>query len=346
MHQLSKHVKENYTSTRYFVQEGIWCHFHPKHFINVLLIHHMEQNKEKEIANIASLMREGLTGDCLLRCTIETGKSETDNSITTHDISDIFKPFTKSDGTTITPQVIIIDGAPGMGKTTLSKEIAYRWANSQLLSGTKLVFFVYLRDPETRRIVDLPNFIHYFYNFDKSATEFSKQCASILINRSNDDITIILDGYDEYLNSSDNFITSSIVNRKIFAKCKLIITSRPTATDRLQHIGDIRVEVMGFTDDSKREYIEQELKYCSSKVEKLHSYLKSNTAINSICYIPMIMTILVCIFKQTEDLPSDRTELYEKFITLAIFRYVESIKCPKPKKLHLECLPPLYQDSR
>ena len=342
MLQISDHVKANYINTRYITQEGIWCNLYPKHFVNVLLIHYMKQSREKEIVDIAALMREGLVGNTYK--SFHFGKIHCDNVLQTYALSDIFKPFTKSDGTSIAPQVIIIDGAPGMGKTTLSKEIAYRWAKSQLLNDTKLVFFVYLRDPNLQKVLNLENFIHYFYNFDAAATEFSKKCADILINRSNDDITIILDGYDEYFDASGNSFLTHIMNRRVFPQCKLIITSRPIATNKLHYLGDIRVEVMGFIDDNKRVYVKQELHNHPDKMEKLLFFLDNNTTINSICYIPMIMTILVCIFKETEELPSDLTELYEKFITLVIFRYVEKLTdFHTPKVLSLTGLPELLK---
>ena len=308
----------------------------------MLLIHHLEQSKEKEILEIAALMREGLSDTYQLS---HFNEAQCYRSLKTHNISDIFKPFEQSDGTTIAPQVIIIDGAPGMGKTTLSKEIAYQWATSSLLDDTKLLFFLYLRDPDIKKICDMQSFVHYFYNFDKAATIPSENCADILINRSNDDITIILDGYDEYCDASGDLFISKIMNRKVFFQSKLIITSRPTATDKLQ--GDIRVEVMGFTDDSKIEYIKQELKPYPGRIEKLCNYLDENKAINSICYIPMLMTILVCMFREIEELPDDKTEIYECFIALVITRYVE--KCgenskPKILKLSLQYLPDAYKN--
>ena len=309
----------------------------------------MEENKEKEIVNFARLMREGLTGCSLLlqfnRPTSDQVQANNSTITLTHCISDIFQPIKSNSGNTVPPQVIIINGAPGMGKTTLSKEIAYRWAKSELLSDIKLLFFVYLRDPKVQKMHDFQSFIHYFYNFDEAAAEFSKQCAEALIKRSNDDVVVILDGYDECLNISGDLFITQIIKRKVFPKSKLIVTSRPTATDALRRIGDIRVEfeVMGFTDDSKKEYIEQELRNYPSKIEKLSSYLANNSTINSICYIPMIMTILVCLFKETEELPSDQTELYKDFITYAISRYVEKPDCPTPKILYLEDLPQAYK---
>ena len=341
--QISEYVKENYIKTRYFAQEGIWQLLQPKHFVNVLLIHHMKQHSEKELIDVAALMREGLTHGTHRISNSDKKKHEIDSLVKTHNISDIFIPLQKPDGTTVTPDVMVIDGAPGMGKTTLSKEIAYQWAKGQLLNDKSIIFFIYLRDPEIRQIYDLRSFIHYFYNFDEAAAEFCKQYADVLIKRNNKDITIILDGYDEYFDMSGKLFITRILNRKVFTQSKLVITSRPIATDKLQHIADIRVEVMGFTDSSKQEYIIEELKYSPNKMKKLLLYLDENKTINSICYIPMIMTILVCTFKEIEEFPTDQTELYERFITLAICRYVQKLENnPTSEVYPLQHLPESY----
>ena len=340
---MSEFVKENYKNTRYFAQEEVWQLFQPKHFVNVLLIHHMKRRSEKEVFDVASLMREGLSYGTRQFSNYDKKNTEMDDFVKTYKISDIFKPLQKPDGTTVTPKVIVIDGAPGMGKTTLSKEIAYQWATGELLNDKSIIFFIYLRDPEIQRIYDLQSFIHYFYNFDKAAAEFSKQCADVLINRNNEDVVIILDGYDEYFDVPGELFITHILNRKVFTQSKLVVTSRPIATDRLQHIADIRVEVMGFTDSSKQEYIVEELKYSPNKMEKLLLYLNENKDINSICYIPMIMTILVCTFKEIEELPTNQTELYKKFITLAICRYVQKLENKTNFEIFpLQCLPDLY----
>ena len=164
--------------------EGIWQILYPEHFINVLLIHHLKRREEKEILGVASIMRNGLM------------YASPGNPKKSHEISDIFKPFQNEDDSITDPKLILIDGAPGMGKTTLCKEITYQWANDKLLIGTKVVFLLFLRDPAIQKINDLKDFIHYFYKFEPTYLDLSKQCAEILAKRDNSDVMILMDGYD------------------------------------------------------------------------------------------------------------------------------------------------------
>ena len=346
--QLSDYVKTNYIKGRYYSQEGIWQLLHPKHFDNALLIHHLEGHGEKLISNVAALMREGLA-----ECTYQLPSSgsvetESDSSIRSHNIADAFKPFEKRDGTTVTPEVIIVSGAPGMGKTTLCKEMAYQWAKGQFLDNNCLVFYMYLRDPEAQKISDLQSFIHYFYNFDKAAEEFSKQCADVLTERDNKDVTMLLVGYDEHFDVSGDLFLTHMLNRKVscFAQSKLVITCGPIATDKLQHVVDVKVDLLGFIDKSKKAYIQKELQGSPNKIKKLSLFLDENSAMNSICSVPMIMSILVYTFKNVDELPADQSELYERFVVLTISQYLEKLENTGNsdfKVLRLQHLPECYQ---
>ena len=310
--------------------ESIWQLLYPEHFINVLLIHHLKRREEKEILGVASIMRSGLMYE------------STDDPKKSNEISDIFKPFQNEDGSTTDPKLILINGAPGMGKTTLCKEIAYQWANKKLLTDTKVVFLIFLRDPAVHKIHDIKDFIHYFYKFKPSFLDLSKQCAEVLTTRDNSDITILMDGYDEFNDEDNDSLIKNIIERDILPQCRIVITSRPIASENLQKLADVRVEVLGFTPQSRREYIEKELKEYPEKVESLLHYLSNHSDINRVCYIPIMMTIMVCTFKEIEELPTNESELYERFITLAISRCVQ--KLDKTNILSLNSLPKKYQD--
>ena len=80
-----------------------------------------------------------------------TKKQRLDHSKVTKNITDIFAAdptdLTETDTsstTVIAPKCILIEGAPGIGKTVLAKEIAYQWATNEILTEIKIVFLLYL----------------------------------------------------------------------------------------------------------------------------------------------------------------------------------------------------------
>ena len=230
-----------------------------------------------------------------------------------------------------------------MGKTTLCKEIACQWAKGCLLDDTKLLFLLHLREPAISNIKHLKDLVHFFYKFDPVSTELSQRCAEIINDSDGEDLTVLFDGFDEFVSSSDSVI-NNILDRIALPQCRIVVTSRPTASDRLHKIADVRVQVMGFEDESKIKYIKQELKEYPDKISKLQSYLDDHESIKSVCYIPMMMTILVYVFKEKGQLPNNSTEMYDKFVASGISNLL-----PKKKKsdniiMSLKKLPIEYKD--
>ena len=357
-----KHTKEIYETTRFNIQKELWELIYPKHFVNTLLIHHQGFNRKNEILYMAIIMRHGLASSLLKDSCIDNPSAlldkweyilrtlnESEESLKptkTIVISDIFKPFKNNADTKIIPRFILLEGAPGMGKTTLCKEIAYQWSKKNLLKDSEFLFVIYLRDIDpavSRRIKHLKDLVHYMYSFDDGATELSKQCGKILNERESGNITIIFDGYDEFDHSSDSLICK-ILNRKVLPQCRIIVTSRPSASYRLHRIADVRIEVSGFTDESKIEYIEQELKNKPNKIKKLQSYLKNNPSLNSLCYMPMMLTILLYVFKEKEKLPNNLTELYSNFVALMISHHLQKQEKSQKTFVSLQELPPEYNN--
>ena len=341
-------MKEEFIQTRFHSPDGhdldsVWQILYPEHFINVLLIHHIKRRDEKNIEEVADIMRDGLMRYNESR-SIRFMDPIYHQKFETFKIFDMFKPFKSEDGSIIIPKLILIDGAPGMGKTTLCKEIACQWAKGELLKDTQILFLLFLRDPAVQNMHDLTDFIQYFFKFKQSSLDLSKQCAKILEKRDNSDITILMDGYDELRNKGIDLLIERIIKRQILPQCRIVITSRPIASENLQRLAHVKVEVLGFNDKSKKEYIQKELKDYPEKAKCLISYLNNHSDINKICYIPIMMTIMVCTFKEYEELPINQSELYERFVTLVISRYLQKLDDTLPKNiLSIKKLPARYQ---
>ena len=75
-------------------------------------------------------------------------------------------------------------------------------------------------------------------------------------------------------------------------------------------------------------YIKQSLKGNDDEFRQVKEYLENNPFINSLCYIPLNMTILICLFKNflesgNDILPKNQTEINEQFICMIISRFLK-----------------------
>ena len=132
-------------------------------------------------------------------------------------------------------------------------------------------------------------------------------------------------------------LINNLIEREILPQCKLVITSRPIATEKLQNIADVTIEVLGFTEESRKSFIEQELRDHPKKIELLSSLLDTCMTISNVCYLPIMVTFLVYTFS-SGCLPHDEAELFEKFITLVICRFLQKMNINPPVTATTLCL--------
>ena len=245
----------------------------------------------------------------------------------TKSISEIFEPL---EGTDMKPpQSILIEGAPGIGKTILSKEVAYRWAkpdDEKILKNKKLVLLIFMRDPVVSQIESVESLVHSFYKNDPAAKDLAVSCGKHLLATEGSELVIILDGYDELSKELRNAsFFSDIINRRILPKCVLVITSRPFASVNLHYNVDRRMEILGFSEADRKEYIRYAFKGLHDQIQGLLQFLISHPAIDSLCYIPLNMTILIYLMKHCElqALPTSQTSLYHDFICQTIYHHLK-----------------------
>ena len=159
------------------------------------------------------------------------------------------------------------------------------------------------------------------------STEINASLTKYLLRTDGRDLAIVFDGYDE-ISEEDrkNSIIARIIYHRIFGKCCLVITSRPTASSNLHSIVDCRIEIVGFTEEDQLDYIQTALQGNNDEVKALTLYLQSNPTINALCYIPLNMTILLCLAEDGIDkLPKTQTDMYKKFIEMTILRFIQKV---------------------
>ena len=242
-----------------------------------------------------------------------------DTSKVTKEVAEILAPLETSDD----PQFVLIEGAPGIGKSLLLKHIAYRWGIQEILQKFKLVLLVCLRDPAVQQMSFIDDLLQLFCKRDKDATEVVSVCRKYFVNNNGEDLALFFDGYDEYPERlrKDSLI-ADILKRKVLPRCGLIVSSRPHASVSLRQQATVKVDILGFTEAEREHYIKESMKDQPQKIVELTQYLQAHLTISSLCFVPFNLVVLAYLYKQGFTLPRNSAELYNYFICLTVCRHL------------------------
>ena len=207
----------------------------------------------------------------------------------TENIRELFAPFDKF---ACSPYIILIEGAAGIGKSTFCKEIALQWANKNVLKNRSHLFLLSMHDSKIKSLKNVELLVKYFIKSENLAGKIVEW----LKETDGKYLTIIIDGYSE--DSRSSFITDDIIGRKILTQCGLIITSRSGASSHLSEIISQKALILGFNKSNQITFIDTALKDSHSKIKH---YLHSNLMIDSLCNIPLIMTMMLWFVVNDEE---------------------------------------------
>ena len=279
--------------------------------------------RSKSAINLACIRKEQMNSfelDEFTRDTIHGNIDDIVNKKEAIDITEVAKQ--QEDGTL--QNCVLIEGAPGVGKTTLACILCKRWINHELLLQYSLVLLLRLRDRsvrEAKTIADL------FKHPDK---EVQRAVAVEVEKCHGNGVAFIFEGFDEFpltLQTDDSIILQIIRGNQLPCATK-IVTSRPSATASLQEMPTVtqHVEILGFRKEEIKTYVNSELSYQESLLNDFRKYCTNYPHISSMMYIPLNCAIVVEVYKKHKTagkfIPKTSTELYMSLTKTLLLRHM------------------------
>ena len=237
--------------------------------------------------------------------------------------------------------LLLIEGCPGSGKTSLVHKFSQDWAkNQQKLNACRLLFVVHLRvllnDPD----IQLCDVIKHYYK-DASTVDQIVERAELY---KGDGLCFVLDGLNEYFPvRKENTLIFKLIKKEILPRAVVIATSRSFDTDQLKIAPTKHVKLLGFQKKQVFKSIEKYKFSNGDKAKDLQSYLLLHPNVLHMFYLPLHAFLMCYLFDQIGGtLPQTESEMYtiitNHLIHTSIHHKSGDVQCLEPKKLlHLLC---------
>ena len=236
------------------------------------------------------------------------------------------------------PKVVLIEGAPGVGKTTFAWEQCRQWAEGKLLQAYSIVLLLPLRDNNIRQITSLPSL------FQHSKRQVRDEVTRTVSDNRGKGCLIWLEAWDELVDNLrlDSLFTQLIRGIQLPA-ATIYITSRPWATGGLlEQMGDrisqhtellalakeqVNIqtrETQAFDKPSRKDTPTTDSKRAATpSALDFFQYIESHPVILAAMYTPVTAAIVDQVFKSApHNPPTTVTQLYSAYVLMRLEHYL------------------------
>ena len=236
--------------------------------------------------------------------------------------------------------LILVEGRPGSGKTTLMHKVTRDWAlKRNILVNAEIVVLVPIRLFGTNnREISLSDIFKIYTEND------CKRCRLLEVIEDNmgEGVCFIIDGLDEYeYHNNYDTVILKLISKRLLPLSMVIVASRPVGTASVRDEAPVtkRIEVLGFKNNQILEYVITYYKEDQNMASKLISYLKAHINVYRMCYLPVHAAMICFLYsKLGENIPQTETKIYESFTQFTLLRKINR-EDPQNQRINsLQCL--------
>ena len=222
---------------------------------------------------------------------------------------------------------VLIEGAPGIGKSMFAWEVCQKWGQHQLFNEYSLVVLLRFRD---KRVQEAKSVSDLFYH---PISKLQSEIVHDIILSGGHGLLLILEGFDEAPASKRamDSIFVRLFRGQELPNATVILTTRPSASGELRQfcnsVNSRRIEIVGFGKKEIDEYIQ-----CAFSDEQSQSdfkeYLSLYPHIHSMMYVPLNSAIVTHVYESCKSsgtvVPKTMTQLYSSLIRTLLLRYLKA----------------------
>ena len=224
---------------------------------------------------------------------------------------------------------ILVEGPPGIGKSTFAWEVCRRWDEIESLRNYHTVVLLKLREKWVLNATKLSDLFRYPFQ-----PELSQTIAQELHDSNGRNLLLVLDGFDEVSHSfHETSVIKSILCRQLLPECTIILTTRPSAKHTLRRVCqppvDKHVEIIGFTEEERVRYITEVFSKEAELEVNFLKYMFLVPHIKSMMYIPLNCAIIAQVYYESQQsshhlaIPRTRTQLYKALTHSLLVRHMK-----------------------
>ena len=221
------------------------------------------------------------------------------------------------------PRTVLIEGDPGMGKSTYCQKLAYDWATKQKeldpsFPDIDVLLLLKCHDVKSSILKAIDDQI-----LPAEIDDQARECFFKFVRENQSKVLLVLDGLDE-MDSTEMKRIYDLVEGKELSGCHVILTSRHEVGSKLRRYCDTLWEIVGFTAEDANSFIRTYFKNINREDlrENLVKKIRYSDELRNLSKNPLNVTLLCVLCEDLEGVfPTSRTELYTEIVLCVLRRY-------------------------